>query len=33
MAGDAVDGDGSADIQELGGRANLRDEINEAISF
>lgn len=31
MAGDADEGDGNADIQELGGKANLRDEINEAI--
>lgn len=31
MAGASDKGDGKAEIQELGGKANLRDDINEAI--
>lgn len=31
MAGASDNGDGRAEIQELGGKANLRDDMNEAI--
>lgn len=32
IVGDEVEGDGNALIHEFGGRANLRDETNEAIA-